>query len=280
MVRAFTMIELLVVIAIIAILAAILFPVFASAKEAAMKTACLSNQKQIATGTLIYCADSDDVFPLSAYIKAPLSPDPRLRVVSIYDSIAPYVKNLDTFQCPSDRPGVDWKNRVETAPPLPGALTPDGQLRYSGYVPNLGVFGESFCTMLLPPALRVYTPTTSQTLIPKITDTIMFFDGYMRKNATLSYWNFLGMARHIEGLVLNFTDGHSHFFKYSGIPTGGSTAGIPTALRPTYYSWSTGPLLRTEGELDAWPAAPNNAYNDLHGIPGTEITDSEDYPCQ
>jgi prepilin-type N-terminal cleavage/methylation domain-containing protein len=62
--RAFTLIELLVVIAIIAILAAILFPVFAQAKMAAKKTKILSNVKQMATGTLIYTNDYDDTFPL------------------------------------------------------------------------------------------------------------------------------------------------------------------------------------------------------------------------
>jgi prepilin-type N-terminal cleavage/methylation domain-containing protein len=63
--RAFTLIELLVVIAIIAILAAILFPVFAQAKEAAKKTATLAQYKQVGTGAQIYIADYDDVFPLS-----------------------------------------------------------------------------------------------------------------------------------------------------------------------------------------------------------------------
>ncbi len=62
--RAFTLIELLVVIAIIAILAAILFPVFAQAKEAAKKTATLSQYKQVGTSTSIYTADVDDTFPL------------------------------------------------------------------------------------------------------------------------------------------------------------------------------------------------------------------------
>lgn len=64
--RAFTLIELLVVIAIIAILAAILFPVFAQAKVAAKKTADLSNTKNIATATLMYCSDYDDLFPLQS----------------------------------------------------------------------------------------------------------------------------------------------------------------------------------------------------------------------
>jgi prepilin-type N-terminal cleavage/methylation domain-containing protein len=64
--KAFTLIELLVVIAIIAILAAILFPVFAQAKEAAKKTADLSNVKQMGTGFAIYLSDNDDLFPLQA----------------------------------------------------------------------------------------------------------------------------------------------------------------------------------------------------------------------
>ncbi len=63
--HAFTLIELLVVIAIIAILAAILFPVFAQAKEAAKKTATLSNYKQTALATLQYTIDSDDLYPLT-----------------------------------------------------------------------------------------------------------------------------------------------------------------------------------------------------------------------
>ena len=61
--RAFTLIELLVVIAIIAILAAILFPVFAQARAQARKAVCLSNQKQIITAVLMYAQDYDEYFP-------------------------------------------------------------------------------------------------------------------------------------------------------------------------------------------------------------------------
>src|SRR5450631_624437 len=68
--RGFTLIELLVVIAIIAILAAILFPVFAQAKAAAKKTTCLSNLKQIGLGTRMYLADADDSYPAWAALAA------------------------------------------------------------------------------------------------------------------------------------------------------------------------------------------------------------------
>lgn len=61
--RGFTLIELLVVVAVIAILAAILFPVFASAKAAAKKSVCASNQRQIGQGFLLYAADHDDAYP-------------------------------------------------------------------------------------------------------------------------------------------------------------------------------------------------------------------------
>jgi len=65
--RAFTLIELLVVIAIIAILAAILFPVFAQAKSAAKKASCLSNVKQMATAAQLYLGDYDDTYPVGSY---------------------------------------------------------------------------------------------------------------------------------------------------------------------------------------------------------------------
>lgn len=90
--RAFTLIELLVVIAIIAILAAILFPVFAQAKYAAKKTQDLSNIKQIATSNAMYTADYDDVQPLSRIVENG-GDWWSARMKSWKDATAPYVKN-------------------------------------------------------------------------------------------------------------------------------------------------------------------------------------------
>ena len=92
--RAFTLIELLVVIAIIAILAAILFPVFAQAKAAAKKTGCLSNLKQIGTAIQIYINDTDDTLPMDQYWVA----TPPTLQVRWQDMIYPYIKNGTKFQ--------------------------------------------------------------------------------------------------------------------------------------------------------------------------------------
>lgn len=96
--KAFTLIELLVVIAIIAILAAILFPVFAQAREAARKTACLNNLKQMGTGLLMYSQDYDEELP-PAWIGYPSVPFPGYG--RWMDVVQPYVKNTQIFSCPS-----------------------------------------------------------------------------------------------------------------------------------------------------------------------------------
>jgi len=91
--KAFTLIELLVVIAIIAILAAILFPVFAQAKEAAKKTLDLSNSKQHALGLHMYAADADDTFPRGSYLSNIQLYGGWQTPVTWRDAIQPYVKS-------------------------------------------------------------------------------------------------------------------------------------------------------------------------------------------
>ncbi|MBS1702659.1 MAG: prepilin-type N-terminal cleavage/methylation domain-containing protein [Armatimonadetes bacterium] len=97
----FTLIELLVVIAIVAILAAILFPVFAQAKAAAKQSACLSNTHQIGTALLLYMNDESDNYPLLLPRVAPVNGGSNYTLS--YDmAIMPYVKNADIFRCPAD----------------------------------------------------------------------------------------------------------------------------------------------------------------------------------
>jgi len=103
----FTLIELLVVIAIIAILAAILFPVFAQAKAAAKKTAALSNAKNIGTASMIYSSDFDDLFP-SVYDGPNCGGDPICTMM-------PYIKNLEIW--------AKYRQNVD-----PVSVNPDGSI--------------------------------------------------------------------------------------------------------------------------------------------------------
>ncbi|MBC7529256.1 MAG: DUF1559 domain-containing protein [Chthonomonadaceae bacterium] len=97
----FTLIELLVVIAIIAILAAILFPVFARAREQARKTACLSNMKQIGTALQMYAQDYDETYA-PRYGSGDVSDFENGFQRSWKNMLNVYIKNRDVFKCPSN----------------------------------------------------------------------------------------------------------------------------------------------------------------------------------
>ncbi len=122
----FTLIELLVVIAIIAILAAILFPVFAQAREKARQAACLSNTKQMALGVMQYTSDYDELLPVIG--------DGAACRGRWQWQIFPYVKNSDVYTCPNI-PANSWKPTTSTAndadmKPCPAAT---GNVSSSGY---------------------------------------------------------------------------------------------------------------------------------------------------
>src|SRR5471030_573453 len=99
----FTLIELLVVIAIIAILAAILFPVFAQAREKARSISCLSNGNQLGKAVYMYIQDYDETYAFSTDAEDAFNSS-RNQVDSWPDRIFPYVKSIGAFACPSRSP--------------------------------------------------------------------------------------------------------------------------------------------------------------------------------
>ncbi|MHB8636219.1 MAG: prepilin-type N-terminal cleavage/methylation domain-containing protein [Fimbriimonadaceae bacterium] len=206
--KAFTLIELLVVIAIIAILAAILFPVFAQAKEAAKKTACLSNANQIGLASMMYINDTDDVLyahrwncggnPGNLYAATqvcdeylgsqanglnPTAPDQaggltspvNMRFYWVY-MIAPYTKSYPMFHCPDQSNGF-W----------PGSLTTQMEFKGNGAQTGFNYGGQnsySHNDFYLSPAASTtggvtanlpVPPTLSS--VPRVAGTIMVIDG-------------------------------------------------------------------------------------------------------
>src|SRR5262245_34957953 len=97
--RAFTLIELLVVIAILAILAGLLFPVFAQSREKARQAACASNVRQLGMAVMQYAQDNDEHYPTPPYS---MSIGGEVRFVWWTDMVFPYIRNGATYACPGD----------------------------------------------------------------------------------------------------------------------------------------------------------------------------------
>lgn len=179
--KAFTLIELLVVIAIIAILAAILFPVFAQAKEAAKKTACLSNLKQVALATIMYANDYDDVNTPSEYGGGGVVSHMTWTTLTY-----PYVKNGDKR---NDALGTSLslgKAGLYACPTAPkrneNDVTVEGYsygVHHSIFVDNYGA-GEPW----FPPEQLSAAMSTTQ--LDNIADKVML----MEKGMNYSNWNY------------------------------------------------------------------------------------------
>jgi prepilin-type N-terminal cleavage/methylation domain-containing protein len=181
--RAFTLIELLVVIAIIAILAAILFPVFAQAKAAAKKTNCLTNVKQIGTGVQIYLADNDDTFPLASHNPEWSNWTPWHFVVNPYVKSAANVtvpgdiiRGLDTTVSPPRRISMGiWRSPVArevgyTASWAAGTLGPS-------YGANALVMGEFNPNGLIPSLNGSAAARPSEVLLSGLTENFTWSGG-------------------------------------------------------------------------------------------------------
>src|SRR2546428_4681280 len=116
--RAFTLIELLVVIAIIAIRAAVLFPVFAQARDSARQTTCLNNCKQLGIALQMYAQDYDEGLPSWPFSKLLSSPIFKEWGYSTWVPVLmPYVKNNGVFACPNGpTTGTSWPNQAHAGP--------------------------------------------------------------------------------------------------------------------------------------------------------------------
>jgi prepilin-type N-terminal cleavage/methylation domain-containing protein/prepilin-type processing-associated H-X9-DG protein len=223
--RGFTLIELLVVIAIIAILAAILFPVFAKAREKARQTACLSNEKQIMLGMVQYSQDNDEVFPFIYINIGPTN-------VGWFQMIHPYIKSHAVFICPDDA------NSSASPASWFGANPPDYEPPFhTGYIVNVqtglsptdGIRNSLAATV--SPASTVYLAdgaaqptayapfiTSASTIKPQAwiledpTTDHAFSPGPSLATGGSGDW--AGPAiRHTEGCNVGFYDGHAKWMR-------------------------------------------------------------------
>lgn len=259
--RAFTLIELLVVIAIIAILAAILFPVFAQAKEAAKKTTCLAHSKEMGTAITMYLNDYDDTY-LKGYYYELDGPTAGRRVQWAY-TLQPYIKNVDMFKCLTDfkptLPQTSSGYQDLTVPAL--SYTPNYAVMpaHDGGTVNASAIGETANVILIAEkqysigtkVLKPYagasgfypdTPTTTDYCRSPLKNVIAAIDKPSDSNYKLVR---VAFDRHSGGTttahtgVSNFVfcDGHAKSFTIA------QTLGDNWKWGEVYYAGTTGKLL-------------------------------------
>lgn len=199
----FTLIELLVVIAIIAILAAILFPVFARAREKARQTSCLSNLKQLGTAFMMYVQDYDERTPRHCTCCPARDVHP-----CALQAVYPYVKNFQLYACPSFA-----RTAVHTRPNVPeGSATNFPEVNRSyGY--NFELDYKSLAQPKYPAELILFADSTN---VPMRTDCCA--SGYLapapRTGCCATSAPFGRVApRHNDGANHAYADGHAKWAK-------------------------------------------------------------------
>ncbi len=224
---AFTLIELLVVIAIIAILAAILFPVFARARENARRTSCLSNLKQIGLGALQYSQDYDEtMIGTELGDKTASSPE-----YFWGEMIAPYTKSDQILTCPSE------SNRFQRAAPVPGF--PQGislEWSYNYAINDVRDAADN----------RVGAAFSRLSAFTKPSETVFIVDAFPAANEPsdperhevawqlgsrdpINNAEHDGNPRHLEGFVAVFCDGHAKWRKRTPNANGTFSGGTKDA---------------------------------------------------
>jgi len=216
--KAFTLIELLVVVAIISILAAILFPVFARARENARRASCQSNLKQIGLGFMMYVQDYDERLPTSTNNAAGSFtwPDGTVSARSYWNlKIYPYVKSIQIFSCPSA--DHQWKGGPDSGI----TYGVNSILFYSAtdIGPSLASIDNPSQTLLLADSENTTNSTLGNYTISQ----------FFTTTATRGFVS----DRHLNGGVIAFADGHVKWLSISRDSAGNPVN--PQANRGVYW---------------------------------------------